>query len=174
MFLLKLLALLAQNSSQPADLSLFRNVGPHGGRIKQYGCTPHGCTVLEVVDHSGLEDAEVYRVTTLPGLRLFQCTLQWCEGLLPCLFSCSLPKMPLLSYRGGTKHLMGAISHSPDSVRGHAASQQAGTAVSLSDSSAKKLFRSKSQIPPKPMATLLPTCFRAGVSPLSAEASSVI
>lgn len=69
---------------------------------------------------------------------------------------------------------MGAISHSPDSVGGEAESQQAGTAVSFSDSSANKLFRSISQVPPKPMATLLPTYFRAGVSPLSAEASSVI
>lgn len=67
MFPPKLLALLAQESSQPADLFFFRNVGPHGGRIKQCGCMPHGCTVLELVDHNGVEDAEVYRVMTLPG-----------------------------------------------------------------------------------------------------------
>lgn len=129
---------------------------------------------LEVVDHIGLEDAEVYRVTSLSGLCHSHCTLQECEGLLPCLLSRSFPKMLLLSYRGGTKHLTGTISHSPDSVGGHAAIQQAGTAVSLCDSSANKLFKSKSQVPLKPMATLLPTYFRAGVSPLSAEASSVI
>lgn len=93
------------------------------------------------------------------------------RGVWGCLPVCS-HKM-LLGYRGGTKHLMGAISHSPDGIGGHAVSQQLGRAVSLSDSSANKLFRSKSQVPLKPMAMLLPTYFRAGVSPLGGEASSV-
>lgn len=105
MFLLKLLALLSQESSQPADLGLFRNVDPHGGRIKQYGCTQHGCTVLEAVDHHGLENAKVYIVMPPPGLRLSHRAVQWCEGLLPCLLSRSIPKMLLLSYRGATKHV---------------------------------------------------------------------
>lgn len=85
MFLLKLLALLPQESSQPAGLGLFRNVGPHRGRSKQHDCEPLGCTALEVIDHSGLEDAEVWRVMTLPGLHLYNCSLQECEGLLSCL-----------------------------------------------------------------------------------------
>lgn len=58
----------------------------------------HGCTVLEVVYHNGLEDAEVYRVMTLSGLRLSHCTLQQCEGLFLHLLLPSLPKMLLCSY----------------------------------------------------------------------------
>ena len=85
--LLKLHALLTQESSQPADLGLFSNIGCHGGRIKQYDCTPHGCTVLEGVDHSRLEDAEVYRVMTPPGLRLCHSTPQW--RVRACLPVCS-------------------------------------------------------------------------------------
>lgn len=103
-FLLKLLAwpvLLAQESYQFADLDLLRNAGPHRRMIK--AC---GCTVLEVVDHNGLEDAEAYRVImTLPVLCPSHCTLQWCEGSVPCLLSHFLPAVLLLSYWGGTKHL---------------------------------------------------------------------
>lgn len=97
-FLLKLLALLVQESSQPADQGLFRKVGHHGGSMRQYGCMLHSCTVLEVVDHHVLEDAEVYRVMTLSRLRLSHCTLRWCEGLFPHLLSPSLPKMLLHSH----------------------------------------------------------------------------
>lgn len=70
---------------------------------------------------------------------------------------------------------MGATSHSPESVRGQAVSQQAGTAVCFSVILLLiSYLRANPKSPQKPMAMLLPTHFRDGVSPLSAEASSVI
>lgn len=62
---------------------------PHGERIKQYGCMPHGWTVLEVVDHSRVEDVEVYRVMTLPGLHFSHCTCSGVRGCFPVL--CHVP-----------------------------------------------------------------------------------
>lgn len=73
--------------------------------------------------------AEAYGVImTLPVLCPPHCTLQWCEGLLPCLLSHSLPAVLLLNHWGGT---MVALSQSPGSVGGHAANHQAGTAFSV-------------------------------------------
>lgn len=70
---------------------------------------------------------------------------------------------------------MGATSHSPESVRGQVVSQQAGTAVCFSVILLLiSYLRAKPKSLQKPMAMLLPTYFRDGVSPLSAEPSSVI